>query len=323
MTIHLSELAHIKVVVSNAEKTYQILQAIFGAEKLKENFQSSFAKVVYVGVGDFVLQYIEPRVKKGPWYDHLLTKGPGIFSLAFAVEDVEKAVNILKDEERVSSIISSHSDDDFYKEVPHEFLNENIKTEYILDTMGKTGFNLELGQKPLSVDLAPSQAQYVTGVDNLIGDASTLVHFELVTPDAEKSYSFLNRIFGSEKVEIDFANLLNSDYGDFMRIIHVNLSNIVLQYCQPIAEEGSWYELLKKNGAFVHNLNFCVDNIEETIKKYDRENISHLFKAKLTPEADTHFYMMESMDKLGVHMEHAQMPSEVPEGFLFTDLKKD
>ena len=87
---------------------------------------------------------------------------------------------------------------------------------------------------------------------------------------------------------------------DFMRILHVNLSNIVLQYCQPIAKERSWYELLAKSGAYVHNLNFCVDDIEETIKKYEAENIQYLFKAKLTPEAETHFYMLDAIDRLGV-----------------------
>ena len=320
MTINLSKLAHIKVVVSDAEKAYQILQNIFGAEKLKEDFENSFAKVVYVGLGDFVLQYIEPKADNGPWHDQLKTKGPGIFSLAYAVEDVTKAVKILKDEEGLAPIIAVDSADGLYKEIPPEFLNQHIKTEYIMDTMEKTGFHLEFGEKPLNMDVSPSQSQYVTGSDTLIGDASTMLHFELVTPDAEKSYEFLSRIFGSEKVEIDFSNMLDSD---FMHIIHVNLSNVVLQYCQPIVKEGSWHELLEKSGAYVHNLNFCVEDIEKTIKKYETENIPYLFKQKLTPEAETHFYMLNSIDKLGFHMEHGQMPDEIPKGFLFIDLKKD
>ena len=73
----------------------------------------------------------------------------------------------------------------------------------------------------------------------------------------------------------------------------------------------------------MHNLNFCVDDIEETIKKYESENIPYLFKAKLTPESETHFYMLDCIDKLGFHMEHGQMLNDVPEGFLFIDLRKD
>ncbi len=319
MKINLSKLAHIKVVVSNAEEAYRILQKIFGAEKLKVDFESSFAKVITVGLGDFVMQYIEPKVEKGPWYEQLKTKGPGIFSLAYAVENVGETVKILENE-GIVPIVSRDKGDDYYGEIPPEFLNQNIKTETIMDTMEKTGFHLELGQKPVEMDLSPTKTQYVTGFDKTIGDASTMIHFELVTPDAEKSYEFLNRIFGSEKVEIMFSDMLDSD---FMHIIHVNLSNVVLQYCQPIAQERSWYELLQKSGAYVHNLNFCVDDIEETVKKYEGENIPYLFKQKLMPEAETHFYMLDSIDRLGVHMEHAQMPTDdVPEGFLFLDLRK-
>jgi hypothetical protein len=274
-----------------------------------------------VCLGNFVLQYIEPKAVKGPYHEQLKTKGPGIFSLAFAVENTKQAASMLK-EEGIIPLISSDSGDEIYQEIPPDFLNQDIKTEVIMDTMELTGFHLEFGERPLELDLAPSQAQYVTGSDTLIGDASTMLHFELVTPDAQKSYAFLSRMFGTEKVEIDFANMLDSD---FMRILHVNLSNVVLQYCQPIVKERSWYELLAKNGAYVHNLNFCVDDIEETIKKYEAENIRYLFKAKLRPEAETHFYMLDAIDRLGFHMEHGQMPNvaDIPEGFLFVDLKKD
>ena len=145
MTINLSKLAHIKVVVTNAEEAYQILQNIFGAKKLKEDFENSFAKVIYVGLGDFVLQYIEPKEKNGPWYDQLKTKGPGVFSLAYAVENTKEVAKIFHDKEGIIPIISSDKDDDLYKEIPPEFLNQNIKTRYIMDTMEKIGFHLEFG----------------------------------------------------------------------------------------------------------------------------------------------------------------------------------
>lgn len=102
--------------------------------------------------------------------------------------------------------------------------------------MEKIGFHLCLSEKPGQNELIFPQTQYVSGFDNLIGDASTMLHIELVTPNAEKTYEFLQKVFGSEKVEIEFAGILNSD---FMRIIHVNLSNVVLQYCQPIGKTGT------------------------------------------------------------------------------------
>ena len=319
MTINLSELAHIKVVVHNAEEAYQILRNIFGAEKLKEDFVNSYIKVVYVGIGDFILQYIEPIAEKGPWYDHLQTKGPGVHSLAFCVENIKETVEELEKEGDVVPLLSM---DDEKENFPSEFLNPKIKTEYIMNTMDKLGFHLEIGEKPLGSDLTSPITQYVTGRDNLIGDASTMLHIELVTPDGEKTYEFLHKLFGSKKVEKLFCSLINTE---FMPIVHVNLSNVVLQYCQPLSRlVPTWYRILRKNGSYVHNLNFLVDDIEKTVEKYKKEKISHIFKQKLTPDAETHYYMMRSLNKLGFHMEHGETPATpIPPGFLFTDYKKE
>lgn len=317
MTIKLSELAHIKVVVPNAEEAYQIFHNIFGAEKLKEDFINSYVKVVYVGIGDFILQYIEPIAEKGPWYNHLQTKGPGIHSLAYCVENVKESVGELEREGEIVPLLSMDEEEGNF---PSEFLNPKIKTQYIMNTMEKIGFHLELGEKPSDMELTSPKTQYVTGRDNLIGDASTMLHIELVTHDGEKTYEFLHKIFGSNIVEKELCSLINSEP---MPIVHVNLSNVVLQYCQPSPSMGTWAEILEKNGAYVHNLNFLVDDIEETVAKYRAEKIRRIFKLKL-PVAETPYYMMKSLNKLGFHMEHAETPAEpVPPGFLFTDYKKE
>jgi hypothetical protein len=321
MTIRLSKLAHIKVTVRNAEKAYQILRNIFGAEKLKEDFVNSFIKIIYVGLGDFVLQFIEPIVEKGPWYDQLQTKGPGVYSLAFCVENVEETVEKLKKEGGIVPLYSIEGEEDYVKLIPSEFLNPKIKTKYMINSMEKIGFHLELGEKPLNSELTSPKTQYVTGSDKLIGDASTMLHIELVTHDGEKTYKFLHKIFGSKKVEKLFCSLISSPN---MPIVHVNLSNVVLQYCQPNPKFGTWGQILRKNGSYVHNLNFLVDDIEKIVEKFKTEKIHPIFKLKLTPDAETYYYMMRSLNKLGFHLEHGEMPiTPIPEGFLFTDLKKE
>lgn len=321
MTINLSKLAHIKVIVHNAEKAFQILRNIFDAEKLKEDFVNSFIKVVYVGLGDFVLQFIEPIAEEGPFYDQLQTIGPGVHSLAFCVKNVKETVEKLEKEGEIVPLLSMDGEVEYIKSIPSEFLNPKINTEYIMNSMEKLGFHLELGEKPLDSELNSPKTQYVTGRDNLIGDASTMLHIELVTNDGEKTYEFLHRIFGSKKVEKLFCSLINSEV---MPIVHVNLSNVVLQYCQPSPQMGTWAKLLEKNGSFVHNLNFLVDDIEKTVAKYKEEKIRRIFKQKLTPDAETHYYMMRSLDKLGFHMEHGETPTTpIPKGFLFTDYKKE
>ena len=322
MTIVLSELAHIKVTVRDAEKAYQILHNIFGAEKLKENVVNSFIKIVYVGIGDFVLQFIEPIAENGPFYDQLQTKGPGVHSLAYCVENVKETVETLEKEGGIVPLYSwDREEEDYVKSIPSEFLNTHIKSRYMMNTMEKIGFHLEFGEKPQLSELISPKTEYVTGSDHLIGDASTMLHIELVTPDEEKTYEFLHKMFGSKKVEKLFSSLISTE---FMPIIHVNLSNVVLQYCQPQPNMGTWFEILSKNGSYVHNLNFLVDDIEKTVKKFREEKIRRIFKQKLTPDAETHYYMMKSLDQLGFHLEHGENPADpIPKGFLFIDYKKE
>ncbi len=82
--------------------------------------------------------------------------------------------------------------------------------------------------------------------------------------------------------------------------------------------------ILKRSGSYVHNLNFLVDDIEETVAKYKKEKIKTIFKLKLTPDAETHYYMMRSLRKVGFHMEHGETPDiALPPGFFFTEYKKE
>ena len=322
MTIKLSKMAHIKTVVHDAEKAYQILNEIFGAVKLKEDFINSFVKVIKIGLGDFILHYIEPIAQEGPFYEQLKSKGPGIFSLAFVAENIDEIGKKLETGENIHPILSKTGvGKEYFGKIPLDFIDPSVKTEIIFNTIEKIGFNLELGEKTAGTEPTFLNTQYVTGSEKTLGDASTMLHFELVTENAEDAYEFLNRNFGSELVEIDFANMLDSE---FMHIIHVNLVNQVLQYCQPIGKLASWYELLQKSGSYVHNLNFAVDDIEATIDIFKKKGYNILFQQKLTPEDENFFYMVDSIDVLGFHLEPWQWRKEgLPDGFAFVDMKKD
>lgn len=85
----------------------------------------------------------------------------------------------------------------------------------------------------LGPNLPLPQTRYVTGSDNLIGNVSPMLHIELVAREVKKTYEFLHKVFGSDKVEIEFVNFLDNP---LMRVVHVNLSNVVLQYYQPLVK---------------------------------------------------------------------------------------
>ena len=317
------DLVHIEISVPDAEKAYQILHNVFGAEKVQEEFagfldRSENSKVIHVGLGDVVLQFIEPLVEKGSWYNQLKTKGPGVHNLTFGVESAEETA---KEMEKLGGFKPLFTFDlEWDNMIPSQFLKPGVKKVFMMDSMEKLGFHLEFGDNPLKegANVFP-QTRYATGRDELIGSVSPMMHIELVTPDIEKTYELLHKVFGSEKVEIEFANFLDNPAS---RAMHVNLSNVVLQYIQPMVkipnEFGSWYNLLEKNGSYVHNITFVVDDLDDVVEKFKKEGIEPLFtfplqweklneniKSKMKP-----VHMMNTLDQLGFHMEFGEIPTE-------------
>jgi hypothetical protein len=326
MTIKLSPLVNMGVVVPNAEEAYRLLHSLFGAKKIQEELSKFFsgdtAKVIHVGIGDIVLQYIEPIAKEGIWYNQMQEKGSGIHHLTYTVDNIKTTVEEL-DNEGIVPLSTIYIE--WENLIKSDFTNPNASKLYIMDTMEKFGFHLALAEKPGRNNLILPETRYVTGFDKLIGDASTMLHIELVTPDAEKTFELLHKLFGTEKVEIEFSGILDSE---FMHIIHVNLSNIVLQYCQPIVKEGTWHELLQKNGAYIHNLNWSVDNIKETVRIFKKEGTPRIFKQRLGDPESPPFYMYDTLNDLGFHLENGQVPTTVEgqefvKNWLFIDFKKD
>jgi catechol 2,3-dioxygenase-like lactoylglutathione lyase family enzyme len=339
MVVKFQDLLHIEISVPDAEKAYQILHNVFGAEKVQEEFagflDGEYNKVIHVGLGDVVLQFIEPLVEGSSWDNQLKTKGPGVHNLTFGVESADEQASEM---ERLGGIKPLFTFElEWGNMIPSQFLKPGVKKVFMMDSMEQLGFHLEFGDNPVKegFNIFP-ETRYATGRDELIGNTSPMLHIELVTPDLEKTYELLKTVFGSKKVEIEFADLLDTP---FMHIIHVNLSNVVLQYCQPMMKVdgsmGSWYRLLEKNGTYVHNITFVVNDVDEVVSKFKMEGIDPLFsfqvawekldetmKAKRKP-----VYMMNTLSVLGFHMEFGEVISDEDRvalsKFLFIDLKQD
>ena len=324
MYIKLSPLVHIEIVVKDAEAAYQFLHQSFGAEKIQEEFaaflDSDFARIIHVGLGNVVLQFVQPILEQYSWYEQMKSKGPGVHNLTFIVEDIRKTVQALQQEEISTLIEFPLAWGDL---IGKDNVRQDAKPVFMMETMNKLGFHLELTESPYMEEttsvLSPPQT--------LIGRVSPMLHIELVVNDIDETYSLLHKIFGSEKVEIEFASFLDSP---FMRIMHVNLSNVVLQYCQPLAEQGSWYEQLKTKGPGVHNITFVVPDMAATMSDVEKAGGKDLFTFPLDwgrlvgpenvkPEiAPVH--MINAMDIVGFHIELGERPTDKPLDFLFCDI---
>ena len=150
MTIKLSPLVNIGVIVPNAEEAYQLLFNLFGAQKVQEeltNFlNGDLAKVIHVGLGDVILRFIEPIAKEGPWYNHLIKKGPGVYNLTFIVENIKDVIEEMEKQGGIDPLFTF--DLEWEKLVGKENFNPNSRKVHIFNTMNTLGFHLELFERP-------------------------------------------------------------------------------------------------------------------------------------------------------------------------------
>lgn len=329
MPVQLSPMVHIEIVVRDAEAAYQFLHDALGAEKVQEEFAAfldgEYVKCIHVGLGDVVLQFIQPLVEAGSWYEQLQDSGPGVHNLTYVVDDMRETVKVLEKggiEPKFSFPL------DWGLLIGPDNVKPDAQPVYMMDTMNKIGFHLELSEIPWKEPPDMPQTKYVTGMDDLIGRVSPMLHIELVVPDAEETYRFLSAVLGTEKVEEEFAGFLDSE---FMHIVHVNLGNVVLQYCQPLMDQGSWHEQLQARGPGVHNITFLVDSMEETMKAIEAAGAKDLFafsldwgeligRENVKPEVPP-VHMVDTMDKLGFHLELSERPSDKELDILYIDYK--
>ena len=323
MTIQLSPLVHIGCVVPDAEKAYQFLNDAFGVEKVQEEFAGFLdgenARVIHVGMGDVVLQFIQPIVQEGSWYEQLRDKGPGVHNLTFVLDDMEEAVKTMESAGIVPKFFFPL---DWGSWLGAELVKPDPQPVYMMDTMGSLGFHLELAESPMRD--TPPISESALALPEKVGRVSPMLHIELTTDDADATYELLKKVFGSEKVELEFAGFLDSE---FMKIVHVNLSDVVLQYCQPLMQEGSWYEQLRDKGPGVHNITFVVEDMNQTMNAIQKAGAEDLFTFPLdwglvlgpenVKENVPPVHMVNTMDLLGFHLELGERPVDDMGEFLF------
>jgi len=156
LTVEVSPLIHIEIVVRNAEKAYEFLHKVFGAEKTQEDFAdflSSYAvnKVVHVKLGNVVLQFIEPVMdvppEMGPnlWVDHLKEKGPGVHNLTFVVKNIKEAKKAL---EKEGAKVLLEFALDWDKLLGAKNVRPDVPPVAMVGSEEIVGFRLELGENP-------------------------------------------------------------------------------------------------------------------------------------------------------------------------------
>lgn len=147
-------------------------------------------------------------------------------------------------------------------------------------------------------------------------------HIEVVVPDAEAAYKFLNRVFGAQKVEKEMVERLNEAWRGEAKVIHVGIGGVVLQLVELIEKENivpflkSWHDQLKERGPSIHNLLWLVEDINKAIKALESECTSSISieaekKVVFGPEAGSSnltVHLVDAMDKVGFKIELLEDP---------------
>ena len=150
-------------------------------------------------------------------------------------------------------------------------------------------------------------------------DVSPLVHIEIVVRDINAAVNFLEKVFGAKRTEPELVRFLNETAAGLLKIEHVQLGDVVLQFIEPMADgQDTWAEHLRKKGPGVHNLTFQVGNLNQAVAALAEAGAPTLFSmdlewaklhgAEVVRENVSPVHMIGSEDIVGFRLELAENP---------------
>lgn len=88
---------HIGIAVKNLEETLKFYQEVLGLELDGiEIVEEQKVKVAFLPIGDTEIELLESTDKEGPIAKYIEKRGEGIQHIAFRVDDIEKAIEEMK-----------------------------------------------------------------------------------------------------------------------------------------------------------------------------------------------------------------------------------
>ncbi len=93
----LKKIDHIGIAVKDIDKVLNLYKDIFGLELEKiEVVKDQKVKIAFLPIGSSKLELLEPIDSKNPLANYIEKKGESIQHIAFSVNDIEKALEKLK-----------------------------------------------------------------------------------------------------------------------------------------------------------------------------------------------------------------------------------
>jgi hypothetical protein len=236
MTVSISNLRRVTCVVPDIDLAADYLRKLFRAERLQQvpSHLSAAAslRLGYVGLGDLVIELVEPLLPNSPWQRRLEDEGAHVVSLAYGFDDIDRLIAALS-AERLELV---------------EAENNAVwcKCRHLI------GFDLIL---------EPWNRNFPRQKPGRWGDVSPMLHVEVTHQDIGEAGRWLEKMFGSQRVERAFSDFLVGITAGRMDIKHFNLGDAVLQYIEPRHDAGPWWDLLQRAGPSVHNITWLVNDM--------------------------------------------------------------
>ncbi|KCZ64652.1 VOC family protein [Hyphomonas atlantica] len=236
MSVSLSRLRRVSCVVEDIELAVRYLESLFRAQRLEnvptQIHPGSGRHLAHIGLGDLVIELVAPQSADTGWGERLDQYGPHVASLAYGIEDMDQ-------------LLADLSDDNL------EFTHTESGVIWCR-SRALIGFDLIL---------EPGEQGPLAELPGAWGEVSPMLHVEITHHDIAQAGRWLERLFGSKRVEQEFSEFLVGITAGRMDIQHFSLGDAVLQYIEPRHDAGPWWELLQKAGPSVHNITWLVNDM--------------------------------------------------------------
>ena len=192
------------------------------------------------------------------------------------------------------------------------FNAEKIEETFIMGSMDKIGFKLELAEQPWKDEPAkpfmfPAYTRPRPKTDERV---SRLLYARVMVPDVEETCALLRRVFMLDDIRERYNK---TEDGPFSKIIDIKLGGVVLRFCQPRDNGNDWDKYLKERGPGVTGLAFSVNELAKTLKTIGNAEISGLSAVPLdwdpligtedTPDQMQMLYTINTAAKIGFDLE--------------------
>lgn len=268
MSINVLPLAQIELAIPDMAQARELLSTVFAAPTVEKEFARCLSNpamdIQHVGLGQVVLQLVQPLVEGVPHGELIKQRGPSLHNLTWFVDHIDSAIQQFAACDL--PLLLEFPMDDIWKQLLGE---DNVRPEQkacIVAAMDALGFHVELSEWPLSGGLEtslvlPAHAPHWDNIEEKVGPISSV---NIVVADLNRSARCLKHLFdvSGEKIERAPGQHCAGETLEF------RVGEVLLRYCQ--AADGVLREYQLQQGSGAHSVTLRSEFAEDIVSDAGR-----------------------------------------------------